>query len=92
MLSSSAAARAPAFAKKPSSAPSPWSRSAAPDPLAHHEALRPSRLPRVRALPGLPGSMIKEYFLNYEAMSNDFTIDLGQPAQRHAPRRHDEQD
>src|SRR5512135_3110602 len=26
---------------------------------------------------GYRGNMIKEYFLNYEAMSNDFTISLG---------------
>src|SRR5687767_4636754 len=26
---------------------------------------------------GYRGHMIKEYFLNYEAMNNDFTIDLG---------------
>jgi len=28
---------------------------------------------------GYRGNMIKEYFLNYEAMNNDFTISLGQP-------------
>jgi len=28
---------------------------------------------------GYKGEMIKEYFLNYEAMSNDFMITLGQP-------------
>ena len=27
---------------------------------------------------GYRGNMIKEYFLNYEAMNNDFTICLGQ--------------
>jgi glucose-1-phosphate cytidylyltransferase len=30
---------------------------------------------------GYRGSMIKEYFLNYEAMNNDFTICLGQKSQ-----------
>jgi len=30
---------------------------------------------------GYRGNMIKEYFLNYEAMSNDFTICLGQKSQ-----------
>ena len=42
---------------------------------------------------GYRGNMIKEYFLNYEAMNNDFTICLGQ--QRRDPRitsMHDEQD
>jgi glucose-1-phosphate cytidylyltransferase len=28
---------------------------------------------------GYKGSVIKEYFLNYEAMSRDFTVDLGRP-------------
>lgn len=30
---------------------------------------------------GYRGNMIKEYFLQYEAMNNDFTIALGQPQQ-----------
>ncbi|MFN7354846.1 MAG: sugar phosphate nucleotidyltransferase, partial [Pseudanabaena sp.] len=30
---------------------------------------------------GYRGNMIKEYFLNYEAMNNDFTIRLGQQLQ-----------
>ena len=30
---------------------------------------------------GYRGSMIKEYFLNYEAMNNDFTICLGHKSQ-----------
>src|SRR5690242_21263433 len=30
---------------------------------------------------GYRGNMIKEYFLNYEAMNNDFTICLGQKSQ-----------
>ncbi|MFM7866734.1 MAG: sugar phosphate nucleotidyltransferase, partial [Planctomycetaceae bacterium] len=30
---------------------------------------------------GYRGNMIKEYFLQYEAMNNDFTIALGQPEQ-----------
>ncbi len=30
---------------------------------------------------GYKGEMIKEYFLNYEAMNNDFTIHLGSPNQ-----------
>ena len=28
---------------------------------------------------GYKGELIKEYFLNYEAMNNDFTIRLGKP-------------
>jgi glucose-1-phosphate cytidylyltransferase len=28
---------------------------------------------------GYKGEMIKEYFLNYEAMNNDFTVELGRP-------------
>lgn len=36
---------------------------------------------------GYRGHMIKEYFLNYEAMSNDFTISLGK---RHALKYHGE--
>jgi glucose-1-phosphate cytidylyltransferase len=28
---------------------------------------------------GYKGEMIKEYFLNYEAMNNDFTVELGKP-------------
>ncbi len=36
---------------------------------------------------GYKGSMIKEYFLNYEAMNNDFTVCLGKS---HAIRYHDQ--
>lgn len=41
---------------------------------------------------GYRGDMIKEYFLNYEAMNNDFTISLepGHPIQYHGS--HDERD
>src|SRR3954465_11935208 len=35
---------------------------------------------------GYRGNMIKEYFLNYEAMNNDFTICLGE---KHAIKYHD---
>ena len=41
---------------------------------------------------GYRGNMIKEYFLNYEAMNNDFTICLGPRAQIHYHDAHDEQD
>jgi glucose-1-phosphate cytidylyltransferase len=41
---------------------------------------------------GYRGSMIKEYFLNYEAMSNDFTICLGQKSHLHFNGMHKEQD
>src|SRR5271165_4355360 len=41
---------------------------------------------------GYKGSMIKEYFLNYEAMNNDFTIRLGDPAQLSYHGHHTEQD
>lgn len=39
---------------------------------------------------GYKGEMIKEYFLNYEAMNNDFTIQLGQPNQMHFHSGHRE--
>ena len=35
---------------------------------------------------GYRGNMIKEYFLNYEAMNNDFTICLGQKSPNQLPR------
>jgi glucose-1-phosphate cytidylyltransferase len=41
---------------------------------------------------GYKGSMIKEYFLNYEAMNNDFTICLGKQAQIKYNDYHQEQD
>jgi len=41
---------------------------------------------------GYRGSMIKEYFLNYEAMTNDFTICLGKRAHVHYNDQHEEQD
>ncbi len=41
---------------------------------------------------GYRGNMIKEYFLNYEAMNNDFTICLGRRAQIQYNGDHDEQD
>ena len=41
---------------------------------------------------GYKGSAIKEYFLNYEAMNNDFTIRLGDPAQLSYHGQHTEQD
>ena len=41
---------------------------------------------------GYKGSMIKEYFLNYEAMNNDFTICLGQKSQIQYTNNHEEQD
>jgi len=41
---------------------------------------------------GYRGSMIKEYFLNYEAMTNDFTICLGKRAHIHYNDHHEEQD
>ena len=37
------------------------------------------------------GNMIKEYFLNYEAMNNDFTICLGQQSKIQYNARHEEQ-
>jgi len=40
---------------------------------------------------GYRGNMIKEYFLNYEAMNNDFTICLGQKSQVHYNGSHTEQ-
>ncbi|HEY3376675.1 MAG TPA: glucose-1-phosphate cytidylyltransferase [Armatimonadota bacterium] len=41
---------------------------------------------------GYRGNMIKEYFLNYEAMNNDFTINLGRDANTiHYHQAHDEQ-
>ena len=41
---------------------------------------------------GYRGSMIKEYFLNYEAMNNDFTICLGKKSQIVYNGHHEEQD
>lgn len=41
---------------------------------------------------GYRGHMIKEYFLNYEAMNNDFTISLGHQHQITYHGAHDEQD
>jgi glucose-1-phosphate cytidylyltransferase len=41
---------------------------------------------------GYRGNMIKEYFLNYEAMTNDFTIRLGQKHQIMYHELHQEQD
>jgi glucose-1-phosphate cytidylyltransferase len=41
---------------------------------------------------GYRGQMIKEYFLNYEAMNNDFTIHLGSKTRVDYLDRHDEQD
>ena len=38
------------------------------------------------------GNMIKEYFLNYEAMNNDFTICLGEKSQIQYHGSHDEQE
>ena len=40
---------------------------------------------------GYRGNMIKEYFLNYEAMNNDFTICLGQQSQLEFKDTHAEQ-
>ena len=40
---------------------------------------------------GYRGSMIKDYFLNYEAMNNDFTICLGQKSQIYYDGSHEEQ-
>jgi len=40
---------------------------------------------------GYRGNMIKEYFLNYEAMNNDFTIGLGQRSQIRYNAVHEEQ-
>lgn len=41
---------------------------------------------------GYRGNMIKEYFLNYEAMNNDFTITLGREANVVFHDKHPEQD
>ena len=41
---------------------------------------------------GYRGNMIKEYFLNYEAMNNDFTISLGRQHQLTYHDAHKEQD
>jgi len=41
---------------------------------------------------GYKGNVIKEYFLNYEAMSNDFTIQLGQQNKILCLSNHAEQD
>lgn len=41
---------------------------------------------------GYRGNMIKEYFLNYEAMNNDFTICLGNKHQLVYHGAHEEQD
>ena len=41
---------------------------------------------------GYRGNMVKEYFLNYEAMNNDFTISLGRQSQIIYHDAHGEQD
>lgn len=41
---------------------------------------------------GYKGNMIKEYFLNYEAMNNDFTINLGDRSSIEFHNNHKEQD
>jgi len=41
---------------------------------------------------GYKGQMIKDYFLSYEAMNNDFTINLGRTDSIQYHNRHDEQD
>lgn len=41
---------------------------------------------------GYRGNMIKEFFLNYEPMNNDFTLALGTPHQLQYHGAHDEQD
>src|SRR3954470_1662601 len=40
---------------------------------------------------GYKGNIIKEYFLNYEAMNNDFSICLGEKSQVHIHGSHTEQ-
>src|SRR5205807_161757 len=40
---------------------------------------------------GYRGNMIKEYFLNYEAMNSDFTISLGRHSQIEYNNQHSEQ-
>jgi glucose-1-phosphate cytidylyltransferase len=39
---------------------------------------------------GYKGEMIKDYFLNYEAMNNDVTIELGKPLNARLHSRHEE--
>ncbi len=41
---------------------------------------------------GYRGNMIKEYFLNYEAMNNDFTVHLGRESRMAYVDAHEEQD
>ncbi|MDQ6676770.1 MAG: NTP transferase domain-containing protein, partial [Acidobacteriota bacterium] len=41
---------------------------------------------------GYKGNMIKEYFLNYEAMNNDFTVCLGEKHSIQYHGMHEEQD
>src|SRR3974390_1352792 len=41
---------------------------------------------------GYRGNMIKEYFLNYEAMNNDFTVCLGKNSKIEYRNNHQEQD
>lgn len=41
---------------------------------------------------GYQGNIIKEYFLNYDAMNNDFTIDLGRDGRINYQEMHREQD
>jgi glucose-1-phosphate cytidylyltransferase len=41
---------------------------------------------------GYRGNVIKDYFLNYEAMNNDFTICLGKKFHVHYNGNHQEQD
>ena len=64
-------------------------------PILWHimKTLRPSRASAISSLClGYRGNMIKEYFLNYEAMNNDFTICLGRHPQILYHGAHKEQD
>ena len=61
------------------------------DRLAHHETLRPHGYRDFVLCLGYRGQMIKEYFLNYEAMNNDFTIHLGSKTRIDYLDTHDEQ-
>ena len=63
-----------------------------PDPLAHHEAYAHHGFRDFVLCLGYRGNMIKEYFLNYEAMNNDFTICLGRNRQITYHGDHEEQD
>ncbi len=61
-------------------------------PLAHHEDLRPFGFNEFILCLGYKGEIIKDYFLNYEALNSDFTIKLGRSRDITLHKCHQEKD